>query len=70
MDTISSAWFRSKERWVAFVGIPYHLLSFKTMDVLCHSFGKVKEYANVGSIVGNFLGARVKMSNYVVKCVS
>lgn len=56
LDTFASEWFKPKPRWVTFVGIPYHLLTFETMELLCKSFCKAKDFAKFGAIVGELSG--------------
>lgn len=61
VDTLSSSWFRQKTRWITFVGIPYHLLTFEIMESLCRRFGVMKGFDKIGLEVGKLLGARVKV---------
>lgn len=69
VDTLSSDWFQLTPRWVTFLGIPYHPLTFETMNLLCSKFRSVKEFAKYGLVVGNISGAKVKVDKCDVRCI-
>lgn len=70
MDTLSSEWFRPKTRWVTFFGIPYHLLIFKVMELLCSRFRAFIEFTKYGPVIDGLNGVRVKVTNCDVRYVS
>lgn len=69
LDTLTSDWFRLKSRWITFQGIPYHLLTFETMEVLCSRFGKATAFPKIGQIIGNRSSVRVKVKRCNVKFI-
>lgn len=46
-DTINSAWFIPKTRWVTFLDIPYHLQTYEVVESICKRFDLVKEFATM-----------------------
>lgn len=59
-DTLLSSWFMSSNRWINFIGIPYHLRTF-------HGFGMLCKLRIDGSACGNYFGVRVLVPKCDIK---
>lgn len=68
-DTLTSAWFKPSNRWLAFFSVPYHLSTFEVIESFCSSIGKIVSFAKLVVNGGGKTGMRVKIKDCDVKKV-